>query len=218
MEKWEEILLAAFDLAAQKGLGNVSMSQIAEKAGIRKASVYNHFSSKEELIEEMYIYLRSRAKNGLSGAIDPQSLIQKKSAREILLISVKNYAKMNEDENMQKFYKLVYSQRAIDPAAAKIMAEETRRMIEATKALFYALEAHGKFVWRDKAIDMSATAFALGVHSILDYMLDCKNSGEACDEKMLEDYVEWFCEKNGGLNDEYGFLLDEQDDGQDTFE
>ena len=209
MEKWEEILLAAFDLAAQKGLGNVSMSQIAEKAGIRKASVYNHFSSKEELIEEMYIYLRSRAKNGLSGAIDPQSLIQKKSAREILLISVKNYAKMNEDENMRRFYKLIYSQRAIESAAAKIMAEETRRMIDATKALFYALDAHGKFLWHDKDIDMSATAFAMGIHSILDYMLDCKNGEEEADEKMLEDYVDWFCAKMGGVNDEYDFTLGE---------
>ena len=69
MEKWEEIVLAALDLAAQKGLGNVSMSQIAEKAGIRKASLYNHFSSKEELIGEMYLYLREKAKETLPNGV-----------------------------------------------------------------------------------------------------------------------------------------------------
>jgi AcrR family transcriptional regulator len=211
MEKWEEIVLATLDLAAQKGLGNVSMSQIAEKAGLRKASLYNHFSSKEEIIGEMYIYLREQAKNALPQDFDLSELMQKMSAREILLASVKNYAKMNEDEKMQKFYKLIYSQRSIESAAAKIMAEETRRMIDATKALFYALEAHGKFLWRDKNIDMSATAFAMGVHSILDYMLDCKNGEESVDEKMLDDYVDWFCSKMGGVNDEYEFLLSETD-------
>ena len=209
MEKWEEIVLAALDLAAQKGLGNVSMSQIAEKAGIRKASLYNHFSSKEEIIGEMYLYLREKAKETLPKGVDMGELMEKKSAREILLTSVKNYAKMNEDENMRRFYKLIYSQRAIESAAAKIMAEETRRMIDATKALFYALDAHGKFLWQDKDIDMSATAFAMGIHSILDYMLDCKNGEEEADEKMLEDYVDWFCAKMGGVNDEYDFALGE---------
>ena len=209
MEKWEEIVLAALDLAAQKGLGNVSMSQIAEKAGIRKASLYNHFSSKEEIIGEMYLYLREKAKETLPKGVDMGELMEKKSAREILLTSVKNYAKMNEDENMRRFYKLIYSQRAIESAAAKIMAEETRRMIDATKALFYALDAHGKFLWHDKDIDMSATAFAMGIHSILDYMLDCKNGEEEADEKMLENYVDWFCAKMGGVNDEYDFALGE---------
>ena len=34
----ESILTAALDLASEKGLGNVSLSQIAKKAGIQKAS------------------------------------------------------------------------------------------------------------------------------------------------------------------------------------
>ena len=47
MNKKEEIIIAVLDLAAEKGLGSVSMSQIAEKMGMRKPSLYNHFSSKE---------------------------------------------------------------------------------------------------------------------------------------------------------------------------
>ena len=100
MEKWEEIVLAALDLAAQKGLGNVSMSQIAEKAGIRKASLYNHFSSKEEIIGEMYLYLREKAKETLPKGVDMGELMEKKSAREILLTSVKNYAKIEFNRNI----------------------------------------------------------------------------------------------------------------------
>lgn len=47
----EEILLATLELASEKGLGSVSLNMIADKVGIRKPSLYNHFSSKEELVE-----------------------------------------------------------------------------------------------------------------------------------------------------------------------
>lgn len=61
MERKEEIILASLELASQNGLSAVSMSQIAQKVGIKKASFYNHFSSKEEIINQMYVYLRNQA-------------------------------------------------------------------------------------------------------------------------------------------------------------
>ena len=65
----EEILLATLELAAEKGLGNVSLNMIADRIGIRKPSLYNHFSSKEELVEAMYQFLREKAKELLITAL-----------------------------------------------------------------------------------------------------------------------------------------------------
>ena len=39
----KEIIMATLELAANKGLGNVSMNMIADKVGIKKPSLYNHF-------------------------------------------------------------------------------------------------------------------------------------------------------------------------------
>ena len=49
----EEFVYATLDLAAENGLGTVSMQQIAPKVGITKASLYNQFSSKEEIVSAM---------------------------------------------------------------------------------------------------------------------------------------------------------------------
>ena len=38
------------------------MAQIAEKVGIKKPSLYNHFESKEALIKEMYEFIREKSK------------------------------------------------------------------------------------------------------------------------------------------------------------
>lgn len=45
-----EIVAAAARLFAQQGYHTVGMREIAEAVGIRGASIYNHFSSKEEIL------------------------------------------------------------------------------------------------------------------------------------------------------------------------
>ena len=49
-DRKNEIIKATLELAAESGLGTVSMQQIASKVGITKASLYNHFSSRDEIV------------------------------------------------------------------------------------------------------------------------------------------------------------------------
>ena len=76
----EEILLATLELAAEKGLDNVSTSMIAERVGIKKPPLYNHFSSKEEIVKAMYQYLRASANPfAADGPVDYARLFQGKT-------------------------------------------------------------------------------------------------------------------------------------------
>lgn len=201
MNRKEEIILVTLELAATNGLSNVSMAQIAEKMGIRKPSLYNHFKAKEEIIAAMYQYLREKSKEQLSLAdIDYGEFIKGKSMEEALMQSVANYSNINAENKMFSFYKVIYSERSVNPAAAKIMAEETRKMILATKNLFYALQVHKKIHVKD--IDMAATSFAMTVHAMMDYQLDCSCSGEPVGQDMIQNYIKWFCNQYGGMNDE----------------
>ena len=194
----KEIIMATLELAANKGLGNVSMNMIADKVGIKKPSLYNHFASKEELVEAMYQFLREEAKkNANVGAIDYTVIFAGKSALEILRMMVGGYFHMNQQEHMLNFYKVIYSERSIQPMAAKILAEETEKMIIATKQLFYAMEVHKLLHFQNA--DMSAVSFAMTVHGLMDYELDLR-SGECKTENQerndLDEYLQWFCKEN----------------------
>lgn len=128
MERKEEIILVTLELAAANGLSNVSMAQIAEKMGIRKPSLYNHFNSKEEIIASMYQYLREKSKVQLSLTdIDYGEFIKEKSMEEVLTQAVANYNSISTENKMFLFYKVIYTERAVNPSAAKIMAEETKK-------------------------------------------------------------------------------------------
>ena len=192
----EEIVLATIKLAAEYGLFNVSMSMIAEKVGIKKPSLYKHFASQEEIVEAVYEQIRNLAKEKSSTvAIDYSVLFQGKDALEILQKMVDGYIHMNRQEQMYDFYKVIYAERSIQPVAARIMAEETERMILATKQLFYAMEVHKKLHFRNA--DMSAVSFAMTIHGLMEYALDRRAlNDEAENKRLINDYLQWFCEEN----------------------
>ena len=214
-----EIITATLELAAERGLGTVSMQQIAEKVGITKASLYNHFSSRDEIVEAMYGILREASKTQMgSEGINYDSLSPDIPLKAILLESVNSYRKMVSDPRMFQFYKVIMSERSINSAAADIMVKETRTMINATKTLFYALQVKGIADFVNP--DVAATSFAMTVHAILDHEFDLmfastsnevgsekkivsgNGTGKSADGnpagmptvgKMMQDYIDEFC-------------------------
>jgi AcrR family transcriptional regulator len=192
----EKILDAALDLASKNGLGSLSLSQIADKVGIQKQSLYNHFSSKEEIIEALYEYLRQKAKeNTAADPVDYGNMVKGKSAYAVLSTAVTSYMNINEDPDMKRFYKFILSERSIHPEAAKIMVNETEKMILATKQLFYAMQVQKVLVFDDP--DTAAFGFAMAVHAIMDYMYDQKMAGtKESAKRLLNEYLKEFCQQH----------------------
>ena len=112
MGRKEEILYATLELAAENGMKGVSMSQIADKVGIKAPSLYNHFKSKDEIIREMYLFFIGQAQNGSSTVSMDFSKLMDKSIEEILLGSVSAYMGIVTDKNMLRFFKVLYSERS----------------------------------------------------------------------------------------------------------
>lgn len=198
-KRTEEIIAATLELAAENGLKSVSMNMIADKIGIKKPSLYNHFSSKQELVQACYEFLREKAKQATAiSSIDYGALCKDKTAEEVLKTAVNGYILLTSQQEMRAFYKIIYSERCFEPMAAKILVEETEKMIVATKQLFYALEVHKKLHFSD--IDMSARFFALNVHALTDYTEDKKlsdlNSDEKTAKNAINEYIDWFCKEN----------------------
>ncbi len=209
MNRKEEIIYATLELAAVNGMKGVSMAQIAEKVGIKAPSLYNHFSSKEELIREMYSFLREQAqKNNQNGIVDYSAMFEAKSLEEILRMSASSYIGMVSNKNMLQFFKVLYSERSTDPTAAKIMVEETERMLALSRDLFYALAVHGKI--KNQNADMAAVTYSLTMHSLIDYRMDKITAGEITEfgdeegaiPKKIIDFIKWFSNQIGGDNNE----------------
>ena len=203
MNRKEEIILTTLELAAENGLGSVSMAQIAEKLGIKKPSLYNHFKSKDEMINEMYRFLREETWEKTKDIeLDDSSFLDDNSLEDILLEKVSQYNRFVADKRMMHFFKVLYSERATNPLAAQMMVEETNRMILAIKNLFHALAVHGKL--KCENVDMAATSYAMTIHSMMDYQIDCMglNAGSFQNSTMIQEYIKWFSRQIGGCENE----------------
>lgn len=207
MGRKEEILYATLELAAENGIKGVSMSQIADKVGIKAPSLYNHFKSKDEIVKEMYSFLRDRAKAETSPEPMDISKLVDKSVEEILLDSVFSYVGIVSDKYMLQFFKVLYSERATNPIAAQIIVEETERMLQASRNIFYALVVHGKV--KNDSIDTAAMTYSLTIHSLIDYRLDMITAGiiqEFGEEgrpvpKNIIEFIRWFSHQIGVNNE-----------------
>ena len=203
MTRKEEIIYATLELAAESGMKSVSMSQIAEKIGIKAPSLYNHFRSKNEIIKAMYSYLRDQAQAESNGKTPDFSKLADKSTEEILLDSVSAYMGMVSNKYMLQFFKVLYSERATNSIAAAIIVEETERMLQSARNMFYALVVHGKI--KNENVDVAAMTYSLTIHSLIDYRMDLLTAGKV-DEfgedgspipKNILDFVQWFSHQMG---------------------
>ena len=189
----EEIIMATLKLASKNGLKAVSMNMIAQEVGIKKPSLYNHFKSKDELVGEMYLFLRDNAQKETNTQMD-FSIFNNNSAQQILCCLVNNYITLSSQESMQMFYKVVYSERATSGEAANIMATETEKMINATKQVFEVLK--DKNLLQFNNLEIAALSFALTIHGLMDYLLDrsfAENNKATIDMQLINNYIKDFC-------------------------
>ena len=186
--KKEEILKNVLTLASEKGLRSLSMADIATASGLKKSSLYSHFNSKQDLINELYLYLRK--KSSTKTLVDYSSFVKGKSLREILLTATISYDEMNRKSDMITFYKVIISEKALSKEASKVIINETETMINASKELFKAIEEN-KIALFDN-LESAAITFALLIHSVLDLRLDAEMAESNISDGILEKVIDSF--------------------------
>ncbi len=186
--KKEEILKNVLTLASEKGLRSLSMANIATASGLKKSSLYSHFNSKQDLINELYLYLRK--KSSTKTFVDYSTFVKGKSLREILLTATISYDEMNRKSDMITFYKVIISEKTLSKEASKVIIKETETMINASKELFKAIEEN-KIALFDN-LESAAITFALLIHSVLDLRLDAEMAESNISDGILEKVIDSF--------------------------
>lgn len=60
----DRIAASIFELISEKGMANISLSEVADQLGMKKSSLYNYFASKGEMIESVFTELKDRYLTG----------------------------------------------------------------------------------------------------------------------------------------------------------
>ncbi|MCL2157245.1 MAG: TetR/AcrR family transcriptional regulator [Methanobrevibacter sp.] len=92
----EKIFDVSIDLFSKKGYDNVSIREIAKNVGIKESSIYNHYSSKEKILETIFEYYK-------------KNMVKTQTYYESLPIKSKNYpqniANINDINPMKTYHR-----------------------------------------------------------------------------------------------------------------
>lgn len=89
----DRILHAAYELFVASGYRSVSMQQIAEAAGIQKATLYHHFRSKDELFAEIVCAVNQRTRDEVVQAIEEGG----SASDQLVRIACQSFARSQSD-------------------------------------------------------------------------------------------------------------------------
>lgn len=109
----EEIITALLSLGEEKGLANVSLADIADEVGIRKASIYSHFESQQALVDTMILHCRKELS---TKTFDVD--FKAKDAHIMLAALFDNIIRVFAEKPISSFFSIVQQQRMYDKAFA----------------------------------------------------------------------------------------------------
>ena len=149
----EEIRKAAWDLFSQFGVDRVSIVDIAKKAGVSQATIYNNFENKDALALEFVTSIVDQLLDSVQEVLAPDIPFWEKLTVFIQFIAGKVY-EMPPNVNRTVFTSSIDLQK--DPEIKKIHDSAQQRMI----SLLLALVQEGK-EQREISQDISEASFEI---------------------------------------------------------
>lgn len=123
-----EILNASLDLFSVQGFEATSISQIADKVGIRKASLYSHFESKQAILDalvkdilEKYSQHSVIAKTGNSADVDVDDILTPDKVAQMVKSQI---LYVIHDPYISKARKMLVIEQFQNPELAKLQTKQ----------------------------------------------------------------------------------------------
>lgn len=103
----EKILDAAIDLIAKEGFDAVSIREIAKTVGIRESSIYNHFRSKDEILDTIIDYFTVELARASAPAAGIEGRLEEVGIEKYMEIGSKAFMERIMDPRVSKIWRVL---------------------------------------------------------------------------------------------------------------
>lgn len=188
----KRIFEAAIDLFAQKGFNATSMREIAENVGIKKASMYSHYKSKDEIIDCAFQYFKKELVKMRPPEVRNLEKIDEITP-EIFRQRVNLTLNLFKDPKMEKIFRILLNEQFMDERAKIIVLQYLiREPYFFSKEVLEIMVNKGIISKIDsdiKAMEFQYTIFSLFLEYLL---LKSDNSDTSKIEELIEKHLNFF--------------------------
>ena len=197
----DRILETSIELFSTRGFFGVSIRDIAKTVGIKESSIYNHFKSKEEILDTIFDQFQDAMEQTIPSDEALEKALGGLSAEDFWKVGLMKFTDKTETPRMENISKIILyemfrNQRARDLAISELFT----RQQDVVRKIFSLMIERG--VIADLDVDALATAYSYAMLSLQLEMTLKKNWGLNTDvvlEKMMR-HIRFISEVAGKIN------------------
>jgi AcrR family transcriptional regulator len=120
----QKLFDTAVDLFSSRGFRGVSIRDISSAVGIKESSFYNHYKSKDELIEAIYAFFRTEFTQTMPPAERLEAILATMPPDEFLRQGNARFMQRMSAPLIRKTWRILFSEQYRDPRARDLILEE----------------------------------------------------------------------------------------------
>ncbi|MGI6004282.1 MAG: TetR/AcrR family transcriptional regulator [Christensenellales bacterium] len=134
----EKILDVSMELFAQKGFKDVSVREIAKTVGIKASSLYKHYESKEDILEQIFLLFKEKMARSIFSKEELRGKMPVLSPESYLKTSFEYFKRIMWDPKMVKIARIITMEQRRNQSVREFFMRE---LIEKpNEALRYAFD------------------------------------------------------------------------------
>ena len=174
--KRDQILLATRDLIFEQGLQDLSMAQIAQRAGVGMGTIYNYFASKEELVFCAYSEIKAAMSTYVLEDYDESQPVVVRFMHLLGSVAAYGVQHPREFRLTELLAKIPFIQEQAETQEYALVSALNRLFVEAQKQRLLK--------------DMPAAVVALLISGALNALIEAHATGEIhLDDALIEQMV-----------------------------
>ncbi|MHB8064513.1 MAG: TetR/AcrR family transcriptional regulator [Ruminiclostridium sp.] len=118
----QKIFETAIELFSKKGCNGVSMREIAKETGIKESSIYNHYKSKAEMIDNIFDFFASSIKNYRPSEAELNNMMNYMTPEDLFKQLLISYGRVLNGK-LDSIARIIYSEQFRNEKAKKLMLE-----------------------------------------------------------------------------------------------
>ncbi|TMV46242.1 TetR/AcrR family transcriptional regulator [Paenibacillus mesophilus] len=192
------ILEAAIDMFSQNGYSAVSVREITKQVGIKESALYNHYKTKDEILESIYLLFKNMQKNNGQGFPSPeqlQQILKAVSLEAFLEQGFDQFIRAIENPLLTKIWRILNIEQYRDQRAREIILQYIYKdTIDFLTSAFQILIPNQQIKPYDAkllAIEYQYPIFAMMTEYLL-LKFDDKETDEL--EKRVKSHIHYFTE------------------------
>ncbi len=193
----EKILNTAIDLFSNKGFNAVSVRDITRGVGIKESSLYNHFKSKDEILETIFWNFRMETAKIMPPVDQLETIFTFMGPKEFLEEGLKNFKNHISDPVIEKIWLIIFLEQYRNSIARDIylhdIVEKTLHFIEFAFSKFISLGQIKPLNPKLLAMEYQYPLFKM-IEIYIMLRIDDKETESI--ERSMNEYIEFFCEAN----------------------